>query len=171
MLNPIIKARMQLMRDFGCFPAAHTAFLLNLGLETLPVRMPRYCENALRVAQFFKSSKKIESVRYPGLPGDAYYSQAQKYLPLGASGVISVTVKGGRAAAVRFMDALKLASNVVHVADIRTSVLHPASATHRQLTDKQLKAAGIDGGLVRFSCGLEHIDDILKDIDCALEKV
>lgn len=167
----IIKARMQLMRDFGCFPAAHTAFLLNLGLETLPVRMPRYCENALRVAQFFKSSKKIESVRYPGLSGDAYYSQAQKYLPLGASGVISVTVKGGRAAAIRFMDALKLASNVVHVADIRTSVLHPASATHRQLTDEQLKAAGIDGGLVRFSCGLEHIDDILKDIDCALEKV
>ena len=137
----------------------------------IKARMPRYCENALRVAQFFKSSKKIESVRYPGLPGDAYYSQAQKYLPLGASGVISVTVKGGRAAAVRFMDALKLASNVVHVADIRTSVLHPASATHRQLTDEQLKAAGIDGGLVRFSCGLEHIDDILKDIDSALEKV
>ena len=133
--------------------------------------MKQYCENALRVAEFFKNSPKIESVRYPGLTGDKYYKAAQKYLPLGASGVVSITVKGGRSGAVRFMDALKLASNVVHVADIRTCVLHPASATHRQLTDEQLKAAGIDGGLVRFSCGLENVQDIIDDIECALEKV
>ncbi len=167
----IIKARMQLMRDFGCYPSAHSAFLLNLGLETIPVRMKQYCENALRVAEFFKSSPKIESVRYPGLTGDKYYKAAQKYLPLGASGIVSITVKGGRSGAVRFMDALKLASNVVHVADIRTCVLHPASATHRQLTDEQLKAAGIDGGLVRFSCGLENVRDIIDDIERALGKV
>ncbi|MGP1601218.1 O-acetylhomoserine aminocarboxypropyltransferase/cysteine synthase family protein [Treponema sp.] len=167
----IVKARMHLMRDIGCCTSAHAAFLLNLGLETLPLRMERYCKNALEVARFFKSSDKIESVRYPGLEGDRYYEAAKKYLPLGASGVISITVKGGRQGAVRFMDGLKLASNVVHVADIRTSVLHPASATHRQLTDEQLKAAGIDGGLVRFSCGLEHIDDILDDIKGALQKV
>ena len=167
----IVKARMHLMRDIGCCTSAFAAFLLNLGLETLPLRMERYCKNATEAARFFKSSDKIESVRYPGLEGDRYYEAAKKYLPLGASGVISITVKGGRQGAVRFMDGLKLASNVVHVADIRTSVLHPASATHRQLTDEQLTAAGIDGGLVRFSCGLEHIDDILDDIKGALQKV
>lgn len=110
-------------------------------------------------------------MRYPGLTGDQYYKAAQKYLPLGASGIVSITVKGGRSGAVRFMDALRLASNVVHVADIRTCVLHPASATHRQLTDEQLKAAGIDGGLVRFSCGLENVRDIIDDIERALGKV
>ncbi len=167
----IIKARMQLMRDFGCYPAAHSAFLLNLGIETLPVRMKQYCENALIVAKHFQKSSKIESVRYPGLENDPYHKLAQKYLPKGTSGVISISIKGGRNAAVRFMDSLKLASNVVHVADIRTCVLHPASATHRQLTDDQLKDAGIDAGMIRFSCGLEHVDDIIADIDQALGAV
>lgn len=167
----IIKARMQLMRDFGCYPAANSAFLLNLGLETLAVRMKQYCENAKRVAQYFKDNDKILSVSYPALSGDKYSDLCKKYLPLGSSGVISFSIKGGRSAAVRFMDSLKLASNVVHVADIRTCVLHPASATHRQLTEEQLVAAGIDGGMIRFSCGLENVDDILADIKQALEKV
>lgn len=167
----IVKARTQLMRDFGCYPAAQSAFYLNLGLETLPVRMKQYVANAKAVAEFFKKSDKIASVSYPGLPGDKYYERAQKYLPEGTCGVISISIKGGRAAAVRFMDALKLASDEVHVADIRTCVLHPASATHRQLTDEQLVAAGIDGGMVRFSCGLENINDIIEDITQALEKV
>lgn len=167
----IIKARMQLMRDFGCYPAAQSAFYLNLGLETLPVRMKQYCANALAVAKHFKESKKVLSVSYPGLPGDKYHKLAKKYLPLGTCGVISISIKGGRKAAVRFMDNLKLASDEVHVADIRTCVLHPASATHRQLTDEQLVAAGIDGGMVRFSCGLENVNDIIADIDRALAKV
>lgn len=160
----ITKARMQLMRDFGCYPAANSSFLLNLGLETLPVRMKQYCSNALEAAKFISSSDKVEYVSYPGLEGDKYKKLADKYLPLGASGVISFSVKGGRNAAVQFMDSLKLASNEVHVADIRTCVLHPASATHRQLSDEQLKAAGIDGGLIRFSVGLENINDIIEDI-------
>ena len=167
----IVKARTQLMRDFGCYPAAHSAFLLNLGLETLSVRMPKYCANALAVAKHFKASPKIASVEYPGLEGDKYYELAKKYLPLGASGVVTISIKGGRDAAMRFMDALKLASDEVHVADIRTCVLHPASATHRQLTDEQLVAAGIDGGMVRFSCGLENIEDIIEDIDRGLAAV
>ena len=167
----IVKARTQLMRDFGCYPSAHSAFLLNLGLETLPVRMERYCQNALKVAEFFKTSEKIEKVTYPGLAGDKYFEKAQKYLPKGASGVISISIKGGRPAGVRFMDALKLASDEVHVADIRTCVLHPASATHRQLSDEQLAAAGIDGGMVRSSCGLENVEDIIADITQALEKI
>ena len=167
----IVKARTQLMRDFGCYPAAHSAFLLNLGLETLSARMPLYCANALAVAKHFKASPKIASVQYPGLEGDKYYELAKKYLPLGASGVVTISIKGGRDAAMRFMDALKLATDEVHVADIRTCVLHPASATHRQLTDEQLVAAGIDGGMVRFSCGLENIDDIIEDIDRGLAAV
>ena len=166
----IVKARMQLMRDFGVYPSAHSAFLLNLGLETLALRMERYCDNALKVAKYFMASDKIEEVSYPGLEGDKYYDLAQKYLK-GASGVIAITVKGGKAGAIRFMDSLKLASNEVHVADIRTCVLHPASATHRQLTDDQLVAAGINPGLVRFSVGLEHVDDIIDDIDQALKNV
>jgi len=125
----ILKARMQLMRDFGCYPAAHSAFLLNLGLETLAVRMPRYCENAMKVARFLQDSDKIESVKYPGLETDPDYELAKKYLPKGCSGVISFVVKGGRDNAEKFMDSLKLASNEVHVADIRTCVLHPASET------------------------------------------
>ena len=167
----IVKARTQLMRDFGCYPAAQSAFYLNLGLETLPLRMKRYCENAKKVAEFFKTSDKIASVSYPGLEGDKYFDLAQKYLPEGTCGVVSISIKGGRQAAVRFMDALKLASDEVHVADIRTCVLHPASATHRQLTDEQLVAAGIDGGMVRFSCGLENIDDIIADIKLGLAAI
>lgn len=161
----IVKARMQLMRDFGCYPSANSSFLLNLGIETLHVRMDRYCSNALKVAQYIKDSNMCEFVNYPGLEGDKYHELAKKYLPLGASGVISFSIKGGRDAAVRFMDSLELASNEVHVADIRTCVLHPASATHRQLTDEQLVAAGIDGGLVRFSVGLENVEDIISDIE------
>ena len=161
----IVKARMQLMRDFGCYPAAHSSFLLNLGLETLAVRMDRYCENALKVAKYFEQSGMCESVNYPGLESNKYYELGKKYMPKGTSGVISLSIKGGRDAAVKFMDALELASNEVHVADIRTCVLHPASATHRQLTDEQLAAAGIDGGLVRFSVGLENVDDIIEDIE------
>lgn len=166
----IIKARMQLMRDFGVYPAAHSAFLLNLGLETLAVRMKQYCENALTVAKFLKSSDKIESITYPGLEGDACYELGKKYLK-GASGVISFVIKGGRQTAMKFMDSLKLASNEVHVADIRTCVLHPASETHRQLTDEQLVAAGIDAGMVRFSVGLENVEDILDDIKQALAQI
>ena len=165
----IIKARMQLMRDFGTYPAAHSAFLLNLGLETLAVRMKQYCENALTVARFLESSDKIESVTYPGLESDPNYPLAQKYLKV-SSGVISFVLKDGKQAAIRFMNALKLASNEVHVADIRTCVLHPASETHRQLSDEQLKEAGISGGMVRLSVGLENVEDILEDISQALNK-
>lgn len=161
----IIKARMQLMRDLGCYPAAHSAFLLNLGLETLPVRMKQYCENALEAARYLEKSEFVNSVSYPGLETDKYHEAAKKYLPLGTSGVISFSIKGGRNAAVKFMDSLELASNVVHVADIRTCVLHPASATHRQLTDEQLAAAGIDAGMIRLSVGLENIEDIINDLE------
>ncbi len=167
----ITKARTQLMRDFGAYPAAINAFLLNLGLETLAVRMERHCQNGLAVATFLSSCEQVESVNYPGLPSDPYYALAQKYLPHGCSGVMSFTLKGGREAAIRFMDSLKLASNVVHVADIRTCVLHPASSTHRQLTDQQLVAAGITPSMIRLSVGLEHIDDILDDIKQALAKI
>lgn len=167
----IVKARMQLMRDFGCYPAANSSFLLNLGLETLAVRMQRYCENALVVAKFIEDSGMAEFVTYPALEGSAQYDLAKKYLPLGTSGVISFSIKGGRPAAIKFMDSLKLASNEVHVADIRTCVLHPASATHRQLTDEQLVAAGIDGGLIRFSVGLENVEDILEDIKRGFDAV
>ena len=167
----IIKARMQLMRDFGCYPSAHSAFLLNLGLETLPVRMERYCENALKVAKFLKASDKIEAVNYAALEGDKYYERAKKYLPKGTCGVISITIKGGKKAAVQFMDGLKLASNEVHVADIRTCVLHPASATHRQLTDQQLVAAGVNPGLIRISVGLENVEDIIADLKQSLDCV
>lgn len=166
----IIKARMQLMRDFGAYPAANSAFLLNIGLETLALRMERYCENALKVAKFFEKSDKIESVTYPGLESDANYSLCKKYLK-GASGVVSLVVKGGKDNAVKFMDSLRLASNEVHVADIRTCVLHPASETHRQLTDDQLVAAGINPGMIRFSVGLENVDDIIDDIKQALDKI
>ena len=167
----IIKARMQLMRDFGCYPSAHSAFLLNMGLETLPVRMKQYCENARKVAEFLQSSDKIASVRYPGLPGNEHYERAQKYLPLGTSGVMSIDIKGGRAPAMKFMDSLKLACNEVHVADIRTCVLHPASETHRQLTDEQLVAAGIEPGMVRVSVGLENVEDIIADLEQALAQI
>ncbi len=166
----ITKARVQLMRDLGATPTAMAAFLLNLGLETLPVRIERHCRNAERVAEFLASSPKVEFVNYPRLAQSPYYERARKYLPNGTSGVIGFSVRSGRAGAVRFMDSLKLASNVVHVADIRTCVLHPASATHRQMTDEQLAAAGITPGLIRLSVGLENIDDILEDLAQALEK-
>ncbi len=167
----IIKARMQLMRDFGCYPAAHSAFLLNLGLETLPVRMPQYCKNAETVARHLLESDKIDRVIYPALEGDPCHALAQKYLPTGSSGVMSINISAGREAAMKFMDSLELASNEVHVADIRTCVLHPASETHRQLTDEQLAAAGIEPGLVRLSVGLENVEDIIADLDQALAKI
>ena len=166
----IVKARMQLMRDFGSYPAAHSAFLLNLGLETLAIRMDRYCENAMKVAEYLQANDKIVSVSYPGLESDPYYALAKKYLK-GPSGVISLVMKGGKQGAVRFMDSLKMASNEVHVCDIRTCVLHPASETHRQLSDEQLAACGINPGMVRLSVGLENIDDILEDLEQALKNV
>ena len=159
----IIKARMQLMRDFGVYPAAHSAFLLNLGLETLAVRMKQYCENALTVAKYLESQPQVERVIYPGLESDANHALAQKYLK-GCSGVISFVIKGGKETAMKFMNSLNLASNEVHVADIRTCVLHPASETHRQLTDEQLAAAGIESGMIRLSVGLEDVEDILADL-------
>ena len=162
----IIKSRMQLMRDFGAYPSAHSGFLLNLGLETLALRMQRYCENAQTVAEHIRDSGHIEEISYPGLPQDRYHDLAKRYLK-GASGVISFVIKGGKKNAVTFMDSLRLASNEVHVADIRTCVLHPASATHRQLSDEQLVAAGIAPGMIRFSVGLENVDDIIEDIDRA----
>lgn len=167
----IIKARMQLMRDFGCYPSAHSGFLLNLGLETLAVRMPQYCKNAQTMAEYFEKSPYIESVTYPGLPSDEHYERAKKYLPDGCSGVISFNIKGGKEAAMKFMDALQLCSNEVHVADIRTCVLHPASETHRQLTDEQLVAAGINPGMIRFSVGLENIQDIIDDVEQAFKAI
>ena len=161
----ITKARVQLMRDFGMYPAAHTAFLLDLGLQTLAVRMERHCRNAEKVAQYLAGRPEVEFVNYPTLSGNPYQALAEKYLPQGCAGVISFSIKGGREAAVKFMDSLELANNVVHVADICTCVLHPASSTHRQLTDEQLVAAGITPGLIRLSVGLEHIDDILQDLE------
>lgn len=165
----ITKARVQLMRDIGAYPAAHTAFLLNLGLETLAVRIEKHCQNALEVATFLNDTSDVQAIFYPGLPTDRYHERMKKYTPKGASGVISFDIAGGKERAIKFMDALKLASNVVHVADIRTCVLHPASETHRQLTDEQLKEAGITPGLIRLSVGLEDIEDILEDIQQALD--
>ncbi len=167
----IIKARMQLMRDFGAYPSGHSGFLLNIGLETLAIRMARYCENAIKVAKYFDEHPKIESVNYPGLTHNKYHNLAQKYLPNGQSGVMSIVIKGGKQNAIKFMDNLKMASNEVHVADIRTCVLHPASATHRQLTDEQLVACGINPSMVRFSVGLENVDDIISDVECALKEI
>ena len=164
----ITKARVQLMRDLGCYPAAHSAFLLNLGLETLHVRMQRYCENAQKVAEFLSELPEVEFVKYAGLKSDKYYDLAQKYLPKGCCGVISLSMKGGRERVAKFIDALKLISLEVHVADIRTCVLHPATSTHRQLTDEQLINCGITPGLIRLSVGLENVDDIIADIKQAI---
>ncbi len=165
----ITKARVQLIRDFGCYMSANNAFLLNVGLETLHLRMERHCRNAEKVAEYLASNEKVLSVSYPYLNDDPYHGLAQKYLPKGCSGVVSFRIKGGREGAVKFMDKLKLAAIVVHVADSRTAVLHPASSTHRQLSDEQLVQAGIDPGLIRFSVGIENIDDIIEDIRQALE--
>ena len=167
----IVKARAQLMRDLGAQAAPMNAFLLGVGIETLPLRMERHSANAQAVAEWLANHPKVEWVRYPGLKGDKYYALAQKYLPKGASGVVSFGVKGTRADATRLMDSLRLAKIVVHVADARTCVLHPASMTHRQLTDEQLVKAGISPTMVRFSVGIEHIDDILADLDQAFAKV
>lgn len=167
----ITKLRVQLIRDFGVAPSAINAFLLNLGLETLHLRMERHCENALKVAEYLENNNKISWVNYPKLKSSESYGLAEKYLPKGACGVISFGIKGGRAAAVKFMDSLKLAAIVVHVADARTCVLHPASTTHRQLTDEQLADAGIGADMIRMSVGIESADDIIADIEQALSEV
>ena len=167
----ITKCTAQLMRDFGSLQSPQNAFLLNLGLESLHVRMPRHCENALAVAKFLKNHPKISFVTYPGLEGDKYYDLAQKYLPNGTCGVVSFGFKGGRAAAENFMKHLKLAAIETHVADARTCCLHPASATHRQMNDQELAAAGITPDLVRFSCGIEDAGDLIADIAQALDQI
>ena len=165
----ITKATAQLMRDLGAIQAPQNAFYLNLGLESLHVRMPRHSENALAVATFLSKHPKIKSVQYSGLPGDKYYDLAQKYLPNGSCGVVSFEIQGGRQAAEKFMKHLKLAAIETHVADARTCCLHPASSTHRQMTDEELQAAGISADMVRFSCGLEDAKDLIADIEQALE--
>ncbi|MBQ2864973.1 MAG: O-acetylhomoserine aminocarboxypropyltransferase/cysteine synthase [Clostridia bacterium] len=167
----ITKATAQLMRDFGSTASPQSAFLLNLGLESLHVRMERHCENALAVAQFLSSHPMISWVRYSGLEGDKYYELAQKYLPKGSCGVVSFGVKGGRKAAESFMKALKLGAVATHVADARTCCLHPASSTHRQMTDEELNAAGVGADLVRLSVGLESKEDLIADLKQALEQV
>ena len=167
----ITKATAQLMRDFGCTASPQSAFLLNLGLESLHVRMKRHYENALSVATFLEGHEKISWVRFPSLPSDGDYALAQKYMPNGTCGVISFGVKGGREAAERFMAKLTIAAIETHVADARSCCLHPASATHRQMSDTELLAAGVSPDLVRFSCGLENSDDLIADIANALENI
>lgn len=167
----ITKATAQLMRDFGSIQSPQNAFLLNLGLESLHVRMARHCENSLAVAKFLASHDKIEWVNYPSLEGNKYYELALKYLPNGSCGVVSFGIKGGRKAAEKFMKNLKVAAIETHVADARTCCLHPASATHRQMNDAELAAAGVPANLVRFSCGLENSQDLIEDIAQALEKI
>lgn len=167
----ITKATAQLMRDFGSIQSPQNAFILNLGLESLHVRMARHCENGLAVAKFLNSHEKIEWVNYPSLEGNKYYELALKYLPNGSCGVVSFGIKGGRKAAEKFMKNLKVAAIETHVADARTCCLHPASATHRQMNDAELAAAGVPANLVRFSCGLENSQDLIEDIAQALEKI
>ena len=167
----ITKATAQLMRDFGSIQSPQNAFYLNLGLESLHVRMPRHCENALSVAQFLKGHAKVAWVSYPGLEGDKYYETARKYMPNGTCGVVSFGVKGGRAAAEVFMKHLKLAAIETHVADARTCCLHPASSTHRQMTDAELAAAGVTPDQVRLSCGLEDKSDLIADLEQALAQI
>jgi O-acetylhomoserine (thiol)-lyase len=164
----ITKATAQLMRDLGSIPSPHNAFLLNIGLESLHVRVKRHCENALAVAKYLESNDKVNWVNYPGLESNKYYKLAQKYLPNGSSGVISFGIKGGRKAAEEFMKKLKLAAIVTHVADIRTCCLHPANATHKQLSEEELIKAGVPSDLIRFSVGLEDVEDIIADIEQAL---
>ena len=166
----ITKATSQLMRDFGSIQAPMNAFLLNLGLESLAVRMPRHCENAMRVAQYLEGHEKVSWVNYPGLASNKYYELAKKYMPNGTCGVVSFGVKGGRAAAEEFMKHLHVAMIATHVADAHTCVLHPASSTHRQLNDEELLAAGVGPDLIRFSCGIENADDLIEDIAQALAK-
>lgn len=165
----ITKATAQIMRDLGSIPSPQNSFLLNIGLETLHLRVPRHCENAQKVAEYLQSREDVAWVNYPGLENDKYHALAQKYMPNGTCGVISFGLKGGRQAAGEFMDKLKLAAIVTHVADARTCVLHPASHTHRQLSDEQLREAGVDPSLIRLSVGIENVDDIIEDIRQALE--
>ena len=167
----ITKATVQLMRDFGSTPAPMNAYLLNVGLETLHLRMPQHCANALAVAQFVKDHPKVAWVTYPGLEGDKNYETAQKYMPNGTCGVVTFGVKGGRKAAETFMAGLKLASIATHVADAKTCVLHPASATHRQMSDAELEAAGVSPDLIRLSVGIEDVNDLIADLTQALDKV
>ena len=167
----ITKATVQLMRDLGSIPSPQNCFLLNVGLETLPLRVERHCYNAQKVAEFLSAHEKVTQVSYAGLPGDKYHELAQKYMPNGTCGVISFEVAGGRDGAVRFMDSLKLAAIVTHVADARTSVLHPASHTHRQMNDQQLVEAGGSPGMIRFSVGIENVQDIIADLEQALANV
>lgn len=166
----LVKATAQLMRDMGSCQSPQNAFLLNIGLETLHLRVPRHCENAQRVAEYLAAHPRVAWVNYPGLEGNKYYAVAQKYLPKGSCGVLTFGLKGGRDKSIRFMDSLKLGAIVTHVADARTSVLHPASHTHRQLSDEQLIAAGVAPDLIRFSVGIESADDIIEDIAQALEQ-
>lgn len=167
----ITKATVQLMRDLGSMPSPHDAFLLNVGLESLHLRVARHCENAKKVANYLKSHEKIAWVNCPMLEDDKQYAKAQKYMPNGTCGVVSFGIKGGREAATKFMDSLKLAAIVTHVADARSCCLHPASSTHRQLTDEQLEECGVSADLVRFSCGIEDSDDIIADIEQALAQI
>lgn len=167
----ITKCTAQLMRDFGSIQAPMNAYFLNLGLESLPLRMKQHCHNGQKVAEFLAGEKNVEWVNYPGLKGNKYYDLAQKYMPNGTCGVISFGIKGGRTAAEKFMKHLKLAMIATHVADARTCVLHPASATHRQLTDEELVACGVGPDMIRFSCGIENTDDIIEDIKQALENI
>ncbi len=170
-LSYITKMRVQLVRDLGVYPTAQAAFLLDLGIQSLDVRLERHCSNALKVAKFLQESGYAEYVNYAGLESDKYNGLAKKYLPKGCSGVVSFCIKGGREAAVKFMNSLSLFVNAVHVATVHSCVLHPASSTHRQLSDEMLVAAGIDAGLIRISVGIEDIDDIIADLRSALEKV
>jgi len=167
----ITKATVQLMRDLGSIQSPQNAFYLNIGLETLPIRMERHCRNALETAKFLENHEKIAWVNYPELESSKYYSLAKKYLPNGSCGVVSFAIKGGRDESIRFMDKLELASIVTHVADSKTCILHPASHTHRQLTYEQLKEAGIAPDLIRLSLGLENIDDIISDLKQALDQI
>lgn len=167
----ITKATSQLMRDLGSIQSPFNAFILNLGLETLPLRMERHCSNAQAVAEFLESHEKVAWVNYPGLKSNKYYELAQKYMPNGTCGVISFGLKGGRKAAEELMDKLKLAAIVTHVADARTCVLHPASHTHRQMNDEQLKEAGVAPDLIRLSVGIENVSDIIDDLAQALEQI
>ena len=167
----ITKCTSQLMRDLGCIQSPQNAFILNLGLESLHVRMPRHVENGQAVAEFLEKQDKVEFVNYPGLPSNKYYEIAKKYMPNGTCGVITFGLKGGREEAVRMMDSLKMIAIVTHVADARSCVLHPASHTHRQMNDQELKEAGVQPDLIRFSVGIENIDDIIADLSQALEQV
>lgn len=167
----ITKATVQLMRDLGSMPSPHDAFLLNVGLESLHLRVARHCENAKKVAEYLKNHDKITWVNCAMLEDDKQYAKAQKYMPNGTCGVVSFGIKGGRAAATKFMDSLKLAAIVTHVADARSCCLHPASTTHRQLTDEQLKECGVTPDLIRFSCGIEDCEDIITDIEQALAQI